>query len=256
MLSPDEMANVEVIGTVKTKFFSFQFLHYYNNETMAIRVYAELMRTAQKKFDVSVIDNKIDVVNIKAVGKFSPVEIPLIYPFMMVGNAQTIHATGDVIVPKDRGTIVYIQPNKTKTPKTTNAPPIKNTPKGFEEAIKIVISSIINELPNGSKIAVVNIESDDRKTASLVINEVEFHLVSAKSFTIVDRTTLDLIQKEQQFQMSGDVDDKDVVKIGALSGANVIITGSVIKSGNSNKLSLKALDVKTGQIITIAQKSY
>jgi TolB-like protein len=56
--------------------------------------------------------------------------------------------------------------------------------------------------------------------------------------------------------MSGDVDDKDVVKIGSLSGANVVIAGSVIKSGNSNRLSLKALDVKTGQIITMARESY
>jgi hypothetical protein len=256
MLSPDEMANVEVIGTVKTKFLSFQFLHYYNNETMAIRVYAELMRTAQKKFDVGVIDNKIDVVNIKAVGKFSPLEIPLIYPFMMVGNAQTIHATGDVIVPKDRVTIVYIQPDKTKTPKTTNAPPIKNTPKGLEDAIKRVISSLMNGLPGGSKIAVVNVESDDKNTVSLVIDEVEFHLVSTKRFTIVDRSTLDLIIKEQKFQMSGAVNDNDVVQIGALSGANVVIAGSVIKSENTNRLSLKALDVKTGQIITMAHESY
>jgi uncharacterized protein (DUF779 family) len=128
--------------------------------------------------------------------------------------------------------------------------------KGMEDAVKRACLTMINGLPNSSKIAVVYITAKGAGVASLILDEVEFHLVSTERFTIVDRSKLDLIQEEKKFQMSGDVSDNDIVKIGALSGANVVITGSVIKSGNSNRLSLKALDVKTGQIITMARESY
>jgi hypothetical protein len=128
--------------------------------------------------------------------------------------------------------------------------------EGLETAIKKAISSIISEMPNNSKIAVVNISSSDTAASLLVINELEYYLVSAKSFTIVDRSTLDVIRKEQKFQMSGAISDKTVVAVGNLSGANVVITGSIIEFGESHRLSLKALDVMTGQIIAMERIIY
>jgi len=137
---------------------------------------------------------------------------------------------------------------------TTPAP----NAEGIEEAIKKGCAKLMNKLPGGSKIAVVNIAAEERYVASLVIDEVEFNLVSANRFTIVDRNMLDLIRNEQKLQMSGEVSDNDVVRIGQLSGANVVIAGSVIKTddSNRNRLSLKALDVKTGQIIEMARGPY
>ena len=257
-LSANEMADVEVIGTVNTTFTSFQWFHFYTKKGVGKKAYKKLKEEAQYKYR-----NNIDVVNVNAQGKFSGWELLMIYPgypIVWLGNYQKVYATGDVIS-TDSNVAVAQQtrlPDETRIPKTDNAniPRASKITTGLEMAAKKVVSTMINELPNGSKIAVVNVASDDKSTSSLVIDEVEFHLVSTKRFTIVDRSTLDLIQKEQQFQMSGDVDDKDVVKIGSLSGANVVIAGSVIKSGNSNRLSLKALDVKTGQIITMARESY
>ena len=258
------MANIEVVGTVDTKFTSFQWGHTYSNKGIGKKAYKLLKEEANNKYMPYEPDNKIDVVNISAKGKFSVGRLfimVLCYPLIILGNSQKIHANGDVILLANGETIeplTDIRATKTSsisTP-TRNISTPKNISKGLEDAIKRVISSLMNGLPGGLKIAVVNVESDDKNTASLVIDEVEFHLVSTKRFTIVDRSTLDLIIKEQKFQMSGAVNDNDVVQIGALSGANVVIAGSVIKSENTNRLSLKALDVKTGQIITMARESY
>jgi len=142
-----------------------------------------------------------------------------------------------------------------KIPTSKNAEPV-NKNKGLEAAIKMVISSLINKLPNNSRIAVVYVESDNSGVVSLVIDEIEFYLVSSSRFKIIDRNRLDVIIREQKFQTSGAVSDEQVVQIGAMSGANVVITGSVIKSDNTNRLSVKALDVKTGQIIAMARESY
>jgi len=128
--------------------------------------------------------------------------------------------------------------------------------RGLEDAIKNVSNSLVDELPNGSKIAVVSVTSKDRQESSLVIDELEFYLVSARSFTVVDRSTLDAIRREQNFQMSGDVSDASVVAIGEMSGASVVIAGSITTVGGTNRLSLKALDVKTGQIIAMVRESY
>jgi len=127
---------------------------------------------------------------------------------------------------------------------------------GLEEAIKNATLKMINDLPDGSKIAIVEMATDDWELASTIIDEVEFNFVSSKRYTIVDRKTLDLIREEQILQTSGDVSDETIVKIGALSGANVVIAGSLTKSEGANRLSLRALDVQTGQIITMARESY
>jgi TolB-like protein len=255
MLSPDEMENVNVIGKVITNFRSTQWFHAYSKERLGKKAYERLKIVALKEYSNS--DN-IDVVNVIAEGHLVFWDIGLLF------NYQTILAKGDVIS-TDATSVARAQQVKPNVappvepqvkPAETRAPTTSNATSGLEEVIKRAISKLISELPNGSKIAVVNVASDDKSVTSLVIDEVEFHLVSAKRFTIIDRSTLDLIIKEQQFQVSGDVDDKDVVKIGSLSGANVVIAGSVIKSGSSNRLSLKALDVKTGQIITMARESY
>ena len=131
-----------------------------------------------------------------------------------------------------------------------------NATIGMEEVIKKATSKLMNDLPRGSKIAVVEMLADDWEIESTVIDEIEYNFVSSKRYTIVDRKTLDVIRSEQKLQTSGAVSDETIVKIGALSGANVVIAGSLTKSGGSNRLSLRALDVQTGQIITMARESY
>ena len=67
---------------------------------------------------------------------------------------------------------------------------------------------------------------------------------------------MDTIRAEQNFQMSGDVDDDSAVSIGKLLGAGVVITGSITGSGTSQRLVLKALDVATAQIITMTREQF
>jgi curli biogenesis system outer membrane secretion channel CsgG len=81
---------------------------------------------------------------------------------------------------------------------------------------------------------------------------LEFQLVSSGLFKVVDRKTLDAIRLEQNFQMSGDVDDNSAVSIGKMLGANIVITGT----GSTQRLTLKALDVKTAEIVTMARESF
>jgi hypothetical protein len=128
--------------------------------------------------------------------------------------------------------------------------------KEMDQAIQKTIASIIKKLPKGSTIAVINVSSNDNTVSSLALNEVEFNFVSSDRFTVVDRSKLDVIRKEQELQMSGDVSDESIVAIGSLAGAGIVITGDITDIGNKKRLSLKALDVKTGQILSMAREDY
>jgi hypothetical protein len=75
-------------------------------------------------------------------------------------------------------------------------------------------------------------------------------------FTLIDRSQLDRIRKEQEFQMSGEVDDEQAVSMGKIACANVIITGAVTGSGGLRRLRLRALNTESGQVLAVTSERY
>jgi hypothetical protein len=121
VLCPDEMANVEVIGAINTKFTSFQWFNFYSKKGIGKKAYNKLKRKAQETY----VNNKVDVVNVVAKGKFSLGEVVMIYFIVTpaLGNFQKIHASGDVIS-TDGNAVAARQTrplNETSVPKTDNA---------------------------------------------------------------------------------------------------------------------------------------
>jgi hypothetical protein len=70
---------------------------------------------------------------------------------------------------------------------------------------------------------------------------------------LADRNALNAIRTEQNFQLSGEVSDESAVSIGNMLGANIVITGTLTGTGNMQRLTIKALDVKTAQILSMAR---
>jgi hypothetical protein len=116
-----------------------------------------------------------------------------------------------------------------------------------ENATKVVMNSLKQRNLTSSKIAIVNISSPDKDQSEFVAAELEFMLVS-NNFIIVDRSELDRIRREQNFQLSGDVDDSQVVSIGKFAGAGLVITGSITGSGNMRRLRLRVLDTQSAEL--------
>jgi len=132
----------------------------------------------------------------------------------------------------------------------------QSTKSSLEGAVARASVALVKELSKNSIIAVLNISSSDINLATFAIDELEYQLVTAKQFRIVDRNSLDKIRAEQKFQLSGEVSDQSAVSIGNMLGANIVITGSISGIGNVQRLTLKALDVKTAQIITMSRESF
>jgi len=158
-------------------------------------------------------------------------------------------------------TKVFVTTNNTNqataTASTSSKPVVGQSIKsGIEGAIARASVIFVGELPKDSTIAVISVSSSDVNMASFTIDELEYQLVTAKQFRIVDRNTLDKIRAEQKFQLSGEVSDQSAVTIGSMLGASIVITGNISGIGNTQRLTLKALDVKTAQIITMARESF
>jgi PBP1b-binding outer membrane lipoprotein LpoB len=124
-----------------------------------------------------------------------------------------------------------------------------------EAAILRVSEKFIEALPENAIIAVLNIYASEKEIALFIMDELQFQLVESGKFKIVDRRSFDVIRAEQNFQMSGEVSDESAVSIGSLLGANIVITGAVSGSENARRLTVKALDVKTGEITANAREA-
>jgi hypothetical protein len=116
-------------------------------------------------------------------------------------------------------------------------------------------NALMNKIPPKSKIAIVYVTAKDTEVSEFIAGELEFIMVD-KDYTLIDRSELDKIRKEQKFQMSGEVDDNQAVSIGKIAGANIIVTGAVTGSGELRRLRLRALSTESGQVLAVASEKY
>ena len=144
-------------------------------------------------------------------------------------------ATGDVIIPISGG-------------RNTNISAL-----GIEGALARAAEDVAENFTARSRIAIVYITAQDRSATEYITGELE-HILRRQGFVIIDRSELDRIRREQNFQMSGEVDDETAVSIGRFSGANIIVTGRVDGESNLQRLRLRALDTTSGQVVGTASE--
>jgi curli biogenesis system outer membrane secretion channel CsgG len=142
------------------------------------------------------------------------------------------------------------------SPHSSGGVPASENAQTLTEAL-IKSSRVISEsLDSGVSIAIISIASADLFEAEYALEELTIHLVNSRKFRVVDRRNLDVIRAEQQFHLSGEVDDDTAVSIGHLIGAAYVITGGISPWGQVNYLRLRVIDVETGQIKIMTSVSY
>lgn len=118
----------------------------------------------------------------------------------------------------------------------------------IDNAIRSAGIYLSGNLPHNSKIAILNIQSDNPKISEYILEELSALLVNDRTLVLVDRRDLDLIRQEEQFQKSGEVSDETAQRIGHKLGAQTIISGSFINFGNQYRLRIQAIAVETAQV--------
>jgi TolB-like protein len=115
----------------------------------------------------------------------------------------------------------------------------------LDSAVAVAAQEIESALPERSKVAVLYFSSPSETFSSYVIEELMGYLVRGKKLVVVDRNSLDIIKQEQNFQMSGEVDDSSAQEIGKMLGAQSVVAGSLVNLGGSYRFRVYSLNVET-----------
>jgi len=118
-----------------------------------------------------------------------------------------------------------------------------------DEKIKIVIK--------GEKVKIgiiefqsLNEEAKQDNLGKIVSEMLTTSFVNSESFKIIEREQLQKVIKEFQLSQSGIIDTSYAKQIGKITGADAIVTGSVIKIGSNLRLDARIIDVESGIILT------
>jgi hypothetical protein len=122
-----------------------------------------------------------------------------------------------------------------------------NDPVSLDRAISGSIAYLTERLDRGTRVAMLNFEATP-SVSSYVMEESIAFLVKDGKLTVVDRSELELLRREMDFQLSGEVSDESAQSIGKKLGAQIIISGSFVPLGNIWRMRIKALEVETGRI--------
>jgi len=126
----------------------------------------------------------------------------------------------------------------------------------LREALELSSRAIMESLASNASVALISVSAGDPFEGEYALEELTLLLVRAQKLRVVDRRNLDAIRAEQQFQLSGEVDDETAVSIGHLIGAAFVIAGGISPWESAKHLRLRVLDVETGRICAMTSISY
>jgi curli biogenesis system outer membrane secretion channel CsgG len=95
---------------------------------------------------------------------------------------------------------------------------------------------------------IMKTSSTDLNMLNNVVDQITTAIVKDGNLKVVDRSNQALINAEQQFQLSGNVDDNSAVSIGKQLGAKYAVFCWISGSMSSRRLNLRVLNIETSQI--------
>jgi len=231
IMTPQERAEAEVVGTVTTSWTSFSFLHIPpSKDSLKTKALSELRKEAVTRG----FTGNFDIRNISVTQTASPFTIAL-FQLNIFMDIRKNMASGDVVMYNTAS-------GRNRTFQQT-----------VEGALDRAAEQALKNVSQKSRIAIVYITAQDRGTTEYIVGELEYIWVN-QGYFITDRSQLDRLRREQNFQMSGEVDDATAVSIGKFAGADIIVTGRVDGEGNLRRLRLRALNTQTAQVVGVSSE--
>jgi len=123
----------------------------------------------------------------------------------------------------------------------------------FDQELKALAQKLTMKLTKVNKttlavVDLVNLEGTTTLIGRFLAEELANDLDNPdKGFTIVDRTHVRSLVKEAKLSSNGLIDQLTSTKLGQMSGASAILTGSVTEFGDSLRITVKVLDTTSGK---------
>jgi len=118
----------------------------------------------------------------------------------------------------------------------------------LDDAIHDAVGFFSSRLPAGTTIAITNFEAETKELSDYIIEELQAAF-SNTGVRVVERRRLEILQSELNFNMSGLVSDETAQRIGRNTGAQIIISGSIVQFRDMYRIRIQAITVETTEII-------
>lgn len=118
----------------------------------------------------------------------------------------------------------------------------------IDNALTQAAEKFSSSLKNKTTVAILGISSSYNELSEYMLGELTTDIVQLRKLQVVTRANLDVIKKEMNFQLSGEVSDETMQQLGAKTGAQTVISGSFKPLGTLYVLDIQAFDVTTATI--------
>lgn len=118
----------------------------------------------------------------------------------------------------------------------------------IDNALKQAAEKFSSSLKNKTTVAILGISSSYSELSEYMLGELTTDIVQLRKLQVVTRANLDVIKKEMNFQLSGEVSDETMQQLGAKTGAQTVISGTFKPLGTLYVLDIQAFDVTTATI--------
>ena len=118
----------------------------------------------------------------------------------------------------------------------------------IDNALKQAAEKFSSSLKNKTTVAILGISSSYSEFSEYMLGELTTDVVQLRKLQVVTRANLDVIKKEMNFQLSGEVSDETMQQLGAKTGAQTVISGTFKPLGTLYVLDIQAFDVTTATI--------
>ena len=122
----------------------------------------------------------------------------------------------------------------------------------LRNAIEKSADKIVEEIPRGSRVAIVAFESANVSLSEYIMEELNGELFD-RGIDVVDRQNLAHVLEELNFQMSQYVSEETARSLGLFLGADVVITGQLTGFGNMYRYRTNAINVETAARVSITR---
>lgn len=92
--------------------------------------------------------------------------------------------------------------------------------------------------------------------AEIFVDFLSSHIISSGVYRVIDRMQREAMLDEMDFSYTGYSDENNQLQIGKMLAANKIIVGSIGQVGDRYLLTIKLIDVETGEVVKSGSEKY
>ena len=121
--------------------------------------------------------------------------------------------------------------------------------RGQQRVVVHASSELLRLVPSHARVWVHNgATGREHGPTSWIVDDLVSALLQ-NGIEPVDRESAELIAREQDIQLSGDVRDSDIIGIGNRVGATHLAIVNIIAAGNMRRLQMRMLEIETGRLL-------